>query len=170
MGLIQGQDHGLDRADDRTDGHERTLPVLPVIARICGIATIITHHPQGPFRDDLVKGNRRGKLPLGDIGLINGHAIDGDPPRLNRIGDTVAADPDDAFDQGLFIACGDDPEELSDAPHRRRTMRRAQPAEFIMENDDVPALNRTRPGVDLFRSVLSCLFLRRSRRCLSRIR
>ena len=148
MGPIKGQDHGLHRADDRANGHKRALPVLPVVTRVCGVTAVITHHPQGPLRDDLVERNRRGDLALGDIGLLNGHSIDADPPRLNREGDPVAADSDDAFDQGLFIACGNDPEEFSDAPQRRRTMRRAKPTKFIMENDDIPALNLTRPGVD----------------------
>ena len=55
----------------------------------------------------------------------------------------VAAHADHALDEGLLPACGHEARELSESAHdgRRRYLGGAEPAECVVEDDDVSAVN-----------------------------
>ena len=115
-----------------------------MIPRIGGIRTIVAHHPQVTLGHGHVEGTlAAGHLAVGDVWFVDLDAVDADLAGGAHAGDAVAAHTDHPLDEGLLPARGHEARELSESAHdgRGRHLGGAEPAERVVKDDDVSAVN-----------------------------
>ncbi len=152
-----GDPHGP--SDDLVLGDGAAVVPVLVRAGVRGVGAVVAHHPQPPLRDGDVEPRLRGGVAGVQIVLVQGIAVDGDPPLGVAALHTVASDADDPLDEVLLVVRGqqaDEGEGLLDLLdddgvlllHRRLLV--LEPAAGVLEDDDVPALRLgAEPGGEL---------------------
>lgn len=118
-----------------------------------GVGPVVAHHPQPPVGDGDVERRRGGRVAGVQVVLVQGNAVDGDPPLHVAALDVVPADADDPLDEVLLVVGrqqADEGEALLDLLDDDGVvllggLLALEPAAGVAEDDDVPAL---RPGAE----------------------
>ena len=103
------------------------------------------------LRNDYVEGAfTTGDLAVGNIGLIQFDPVDADLAGRARAGDVVSTNANHTLDESLFATAWDKAREFTKPTQNRRRsrFRRSEPAECVIENDDISALNIRRQRVN----------------------
>jgi hypothetical protein len=119
---------------------------------------VVAHHPQPPLGDRDIERCRGRPVAGVQVVLVQGDAVDGDPPLGVAALHPVPADTDDPFDEVLLVVGRqqtDEGEALLDLLDDDGIvllggLLAPQPAAGVPEDDDVPALRLgTEPGGEL---------------------